>query len=69
MWTLDSQPVNVDGQTYTAFQILRDGTTSSYDNLLVIVSGSVNDLSGQYGCTVTNQFSSDTQQVNFRGNV
>ena len=69
VWTLDSQTISVDGQTYATFQILRDGTTSSYDNLLVVLSGSVNDFSGQYGCTITNQFSSDTQRVNFRGNV
>ena len=27
----------------------------------------MNDLSGQYGCTITNQFSSDIRQVNFQG--
>ena len=67
-WTLDNQPVDVDGQTHTSFQILRDGPTSSYDNLLVVLTGNVNDLSGVYGCTVINQFGSDLQQVNFRGN-
>jgi hypothetical protein len=29
----------------------------------------VNAFSGQYGCTVTNLFNSDTQEDNFRGNV
>ena len=43
-WTLDSQPVDVDGQIYVTFQMLRDGTTSSYDNLLVVLSGDVNDF-------------------------
>ena len=66
-WTLDGQRVDADGQIYAAFQILRDGTTSSYDNLLVVLIGNVNDLSGQYGCTVTNQFSSASQEVNFQG--
>ena len=68
-WTLDGQHVNADGHTRNVVQILRDGTTSSYDNLLVVLQGNVNDFSGQYGCTVTNQFSSDTQETNFRGNV
>ena len=68
-WTLDGQRVNVDGHTQNVVQILRDGTTSSYDNLLIVLQGNVNDFSGEYGCTVTNQFSSDTRETNFRGNV
>ena len=28
----------------------------------------MNDLSGEYWCTITNLFNSDTQEVNFQGN-
>ena len=68
MWTLDNQPINADSQFHVTFQMLRDGTTSSYDNLLSVLSGSVNDYSGQYGCTVRNRFNSATHQVNLLGN-
>ena len=66
-WTLDGQPVNTDDQIYAVYQILRDGTTSSYDNLLVVLQKNVNDFSGQYSCTIINLFDSDTQENNFHG--
>ena len=69
MWTEDNLTINVDGQVYDTFQILREGTTSSYDNLLVVWISDVNEHSGQYGCTVRNSFGSAMQETTFLGNV
>ena len=69
MWTEDGQLINVDGQIYDTFQILREGTTSSYDNLLVVRISDVNEHSGQYGCTVRNSFGSAMQETTFLGNI
>ena len=69
VWTEDGQPINVDGQVYGTFQILREGTTSSYDNLLVVRISDVNEHSGQYSCTVRNSFGSAMQETSFRGNI
>ena len=59
LWTEGNQPLNSSEQPYTMVQLVRSGTTSTYDNLLQI-STNVNELSGQYGCSIRNSFGSAT---------
>ena len=67
-WSIDDRPLDTSGQPlYTTFQLLRDGTTSTYDNLLVISISNVDEYSGQYGCSVRNGFGSVAQEANFSG--
>ena len=66
-WTKDSQPLNIDNLLYRTIQILRDGTNSSYDNLLLVTTTDVNEHSGQYGCTVRNGFGNGTRSATFLG--
>ena len=66
-WTKDSQPLTIDNRVYSTFQILMEGTRSSYDNLLVVAISDVNEHSGQYDCTIRNSFGSDTQSATFLG--
>lgn len=69
MWTEDSQPISVDGQVYGTLQLLREGTTSTYDNLLVVFISDVNEYSGQYGCFINNSFGSANQEATFLGTL
>ena len=68
VWTKDSQLLNIDSRMYGTVQILREGTTSSYDNLLIVYGSDMNEHSGEYGCTVTNSFGSTTKTAAFHGN-
>ena len=68
-WTVDNQTLNLSSQSYNAFQLLRDGTTSTYDNLLVILISDVNEYSGQYCCSVKNSFDTASKETTFVGNV
>ena len=52
--------MNFSEQLYTMVQLVRSGTTSTYDNLLQISTNNVNELSGQYGCSIRNSFGSAT---------
>ena len=70
IWTDGGQPINADSRVHDTYQILRDGTTSSYDNLLVVANGNINNNSGRYSCTVRNTFgASATREVTFVGNL
>ena len=42
------------GILYEVVQILRDGVTSTYDNLLLVYSPVINELTGEYRCEVSN---------------
>ena len=69
-WSVDNRPLDLDTRdqpAYNTFQLLRDGTTSTYDNLLVTLLSDVDEYSGQYGCSVRNGFGSVSQEANFSG--
>ena len=55
-WYKDDQVIN-PGFFYDTVQILRDGVTSTYDNLLLVFSFSVSELPGVYRCEVSNSLS------------
>ena len=70
VWTMESRPLNLSNEVgYNSFQLLRDRTSSTYDNLLVVSLSSVDDYSGQYGCSVRNSFGSASQEATFVGNL
>ena len=47
--------------------ILREGITSTYDNLLIFYANNVNEYSGEYGCTVRNALGSSSEVTTIRG--
>ena len=68
VWTVDSRPLNVSDEIgYDTVQILRDGSTSTYNNLLVVSLSNMEEYSGQYGCSVRNSFGSAMQENTFIG--
>ena len=42
------------GILYEMVQILRDGVTSTYDNLLLVHTLTINELTGEYRCELSN---------------
>ena len=66
-WTLDNQPVDLSRQIYNSIQLLRDGSTSTYDNILVVSISDVNEYSGKYGCSVRNSFGIASEEATFVG--
>ena len=66
---MDNQPLDLSRQVYNAIQLLRDGSTSTYDNLLVVSISDVDEYSGQYGCSIRNSFGSVSEEATFIGNV
>ena len=52
-WTRNGVPVSKDENVYKTIQILVDRNETIYENLLVI-SGSFEDVIGEYSCTVEN---------------
>lgn len=66
-WQRDGQILTPNTLNYSTTQILKDGRSSSYDNLLVIYTSNVNENSGQYGCTIENAIGSVTREVNIIG--
>ena len=59
-WLKDGSTLTND-ETFQTTQILRNGTTSTYDNLLMVVSGPIGVI-GTYVCRVSNDISPDTQE-------
>ena len=67
---MESRPLNLSNEVgYNSFQLLRDRTSSTYDNLLVVSLSRVDDYSGQYGCSVRNSFGSTSREATFVGNL
>lgn len=66
-WEMDGIPLVDDGLIYDFIQILREGTTSTYDNLLINYVSSVNAYSGNYACAVKNNFGNSSRQTTFYG--
>ena len=64
---MDGIPLVNDGLIYDFIQILREGTTSTYDNLLINYVSSVNAYSGNYACAVKNNFGNSSRQTTFYG--
>ncbi len=54
-WSKDGTTVS-NGGTFSTKQVLTEGTTSMYDNLLMITA-EPKDLGGTYTCTVVNAIS------------
>ena len=64
-WTRNG--ATVTGSTYQLTQLLRDGVTATYDNLLV-VDGEPDEITGTYTCSVANRISVPVQaSVTFEG--
>lgn len=52
---------------YDFVQILREGISSTYDNLLLVYIPNINELAGNYSCTIANTFGRTTRNVSFNG--
>ena len=48
------------GILYEMVQILRDGVTSTYDNLLVVHTPIISERTGEYHCEVSNNITVST---------
>lgn len=66
-WQEDGQIITADILNHSTVQILRNGRSSSYDNLLVIYNSDVNENSGRYSCAIDNAFGSVTQEETLLG--
>ena len=57
----DSSVLSND-ETFQTSQTLRNGTTSTYDNFLMVDTGPIGVI-GTYVCTVSNDISQDTEET------
>ena len=67
IWTDGGVLLIPDRPLYETVQILREGITSTYDNLLIFYANNVNEYSGEYGCTVRNALGSSSEVTTIRG--
>ena len=65
IWSKNSRLLTTN-ETYQMTQILQDGSSSTYDNLLTILS-SPTDLLGTYRCTVVNSLGSSNYPITIQG--
>ena len=65
IWSKNSRILTTN-ETYRMTQILRDGSSSTYDNFLTILS-SPSDLLGTYRCTVVNSLGSSNYPITIQG--
>lgn len=61
-WTKDGSPLNADGIVFSTSQLLTDVDSATYENRLSILS-KMEDLSGTYSCTVRNDRSSGSLEI------
>lgn len=52
---------------HTFEKIIREGSTSTYDNLLFVYQTNINELPGNYSCSVQNAFGRATQSIILTG--
>ncbi len=64
-WSKDGTTVS-NGGTFSTKQVLTDGTTSMYDNILMI-NAEPKDLDGTYICTVANAVSTVEDSITVSG--
>ena len=64
-WTKDGVVLRASG-TYQMTQVLQDGVTATYSNLLVVRAGPYAVI-GDYSCEVSNSIGSDRRNATFRG--
>ena len=65
IWMKDGEVI-MESNTHRMSQILDNGATSTYFNLLEINSGPYGII-GEYSCMVSNALGSDTRNVSIRG--
>ena len=65
VWMKDGEVLS-ETSTYKTSQLLQNGATSTYFNLLEVNSGPY-AITGEYSCEVSNSLGSDTRNVTVRG--
>ena len=63
-WTRDGTPLTTDG---VAYQTLRDGTTATYDNYLVVDEGPAALAGSSFACSTTNEINTATDTLTING--
>ena len=66
-WSRDGT-VLARGEQYEMTQILQDGTTATYENIL-IVNGTPSTLLGIYSCNIRNDIGTATRNITIRGEL
>ena len=64
-WSKDGTQLS-SGSVYEMVQILRNGASATYDNLLVVM-GAPSTLLGVYSCTVMNEIGASTMSLTISG--
>ena len=68
-WSRAGTTISADSAGYQTVQLLRNGTTSTYDNLLLFTTPNPNELVGEYSCLVRNSFGQQQMEISLQGTL